>query len=187
MLLAMFLVYTRNSMPVTNLKYQKLYQLEHNKGHFPGFQAYNNKDVIKKIIEKTGAKTLLDYGCGKARAYTEEEIHKFWNIRPYLYDPYFEPYSRKPIGRFDGVICLDVLEHIPESDIEDVLNDIFSYAKKFVLLTIDIQPAKKILDNGENAHLTVKPMEWWKELLTRLHTQPFDLKVLFCKEEERNG
>ena len=35
----------------------------------------------------------------------------------HLYDPGVEEYSIYPKNKHDGVICTDVLEHIPEDDI----------------------------------------------------------------------
>jgi hypothetical protein len=66
-----------------------------------------------------------------------------------------------PNGKFDGVICTDVLEHIPEPEIDWNLWRLFAYANKFLLLTVCCRAAKKTLPSGENCHITVQPMEWW--------------------------
>ena len=65
----------------------------------------------------SGAKTLLDYGAGQGWQYTEECYHVLWNIMPTLYDPAVAAFHVKPSQRFDGVICTDVLEHIPEAEL----------------------------------------------------------------------
>lgn len=82
---------------------------------------------------------------------------------PHLYDPGVPEFSEKPHKTFDGVICCDVLEHIPEEDVQSVLYDIFRYANKFVMLQIFLGPSKKILPDGRNAHLTQQTPLWWKE------------------------
>lgn len=139
------------------------YQLLHAQKKFLGFQTPKYVDEIKQLIDLTNAKTLLDYGCGQGRQYTERRIHKEWgNILPRLYDPYYEPFSGVPGGQFDGVICTDVAEHIPEDDVDDFLKELNAYAKKFIFMSIDTKPAKKELPDGRNAHLTVREPEWWR-------------------------
>ena len=82
-------------------------------------------------------------------------------ILPTLYDPAVDEFSAKPRGKFDGVICTDVAEHVPEDEVDVFLSDVFSHARKFVFITICTRPAKKLLPDGRNCHLTVKPATWW--------------------------
>ena len=53
-----------------------------------------------------------------------------------LYDPGVEEFSTRPSTNFDGVISTDVLEHIPEEDIDWVLAERFSFAKKSLYMNI---------------------------------------------------
>tara|TARA_Y100000782_G_C9986464_1_gene182499 strand:- start:179 stop:532 length:354 start_codon:yes stop_codon:yes gene_type:complete len=84
---------------------------------------------------------------------------------PELYDPAITQFNKLPDGPFDGVISLDVLEHIPEKEIPQTLIDIFDRAKKFVFLGIDTSPAQAVLSNGENAHCTLKSLRWWVNMV----------------------
>lgn len=130
--------------------------------------------TIRDLVGKLRAKTLLDYGAGKGTLYkmrnlkapTGEvfaDLRHYWNLDAItLYDPGHAPYSAYPTGRFDAVICTDVLEHIPEEDIPWTFGELFGFAEKFVFVTIAGYPAKKIMPNGENAHCTLQPMDWWK-------------------------
>jgi len=45
------------------------------------------------------------------------------------------------------------------------LKDVFSYADKFIFISICTRPAKKKknLSDGRNCHLTVKPEDWWQK------------------------
>lgn len=63
---------------------------------------------------------------------------------------------------YDLVLCVDVMEHIQEDKVEEVLEDLFS-SGRFVFLTITCYPARQILSNGKNAHYTVKDPSWWDE------------------------
>lgn len=114
-------------------------------------------EEIDSLMEKLNATTLLDYGCGKAQGHPEH-----WKTYS-KYDPAYLPFSEKPKTKFDVVISTDVMEHIPECCVDHVLQEIFGYAEKMVFLAIAIKPASGRLPNGENKHLTVKPIEWWEK------------------------
>lgn len=117
---------------------------------------------ITKLVKAYNAKTLLDYGSGKGRQYTERYTHKEWGgIMPTCYDPGYGPFSKKPDGIFDGVICTDVAEHIPTNEVPGFLEDVLKYADKFAVLKIATRAARKFLPDGRNAHLTIQAPEWW--------------------------
>jgi hypothetical protein len=131
---------------------------------------------IRGLIARTGATTILDYGCGKGTQYlpttiTEHGVPRWSSIQEYwgvqsiaCYDPAYEPFSKLPQGSFDGVICTDVLEHCPEADLEWIVAELFGYARRFVFANVACYPARKTLPNGENAHCTILPVERWHAL-----------------------
>jgi hypothetical protein len=163
--------------------YQDMHQRGETVHRIPAAKTFDGRSLrkeaakIKRLIERTGARTILDYGSGKGRQYDlkptviEQEgewdsIIDYWGVDEVTcFDPAFPPYSALPTGTFDGVICTDVLEHCPEEDIDWILREIFSYAERFVYLAIACYPAAKQLPNGENAHCTIRPPEWWQDML----------------------
>lgn len=116
---------------------------------------------IKELIGRHDCKTVLDYGCGKASAHHKNKLGDVT-----LYDPYYEPYSKKPDGTYDMVICTDVMEHVPEDEVGKVLAELINYTDKVLFLAICTKPAKKTFSDGTNVHLTVRPKEWWESMLT---------------------
>jgi hypothetical protein len=120
---------------------------------------------IKQLCIKHKARTLLDYGCGKGMAYHQLGTHAWWGVKPTLYDPAVYMHSKKPGGQFDGVVCTDVLEHVPEDEVRVVFDDLFAYAVRFVFATICTRAANRKLPNGLNAHVTVQPEAWWSDLI----------------------
>jgi hypothetical protein len=62
------------------------------------------------------------------------------------------------------VICTDVLEHCPEEDLPWIVGELFGYARLFVFANVACYPAMKTLPNGENAHCTIRPVEFWREI-----------------------
>ena len=150
-------------------EYITMYQKMHAKGNpFPGNSITEHSPNIKALIEETKAATLLDYGCGKGQQYSKAKIHEQWGILPDLYDPGVPKYNNKPDKKWDGVICADVMEHVPESAVDEVLKDIITSASKFVFLNISTRLASAILPNGENAHCTVHNHEWWEDIITKI-------------------
>lgn len=134
------------------MKYLKQYREMHEAGKFNGKSLKKHLKVIQEYLDKLECKTVLDYGCGKAKYHPEG-----WN----KYDPGVKEFDVLPDGKFDAVICTDVLEHVPEEELDETLNTIFSKANKFVYLSISTKPARKTLPNGENAHCTIHDPTWW--------------------------
>lgn len=143
---------------------------------FPGQSLPPQAARIKRLIDATGSRRLLDYGSGKGQQYQARDItlpgvpgqwpsiQAYWSVDEIVcYDPAYPPYSELPRGAFDGVISTDVLEHCPEEDIPWILDEIFSYARKFVFANVACYPAKKRLPTGENAHCTIRPLKWWED------------------------
>lgn len=144
---------------------------------FSGISLLPAAPQIKRAVDATGARSLLDYGCGKATQYAaafvdpEQRRHpnvvSYWGVDSvHRYDPAYAPYAGLPQGKFDGVICTDVLEHCPEEDVPWIVDELFAYANMFVFANVACYPAHKVLPNGENAHCTIRPPEWWEQLLS---------------------
>ena len=72
-----------------------------------------------------------DFGFGCAGG--NRSPHLKWSDAPAgtnsfaitCYDPGYEPHSRLPQGKFDGVLCTDVLEHCPQDDLEWIVGELF--------------------------------------------------------------
>jgi len=143
------------------------------------------------MIDRTKSLRLLDYGSGKGKAYALKDIElpggetapslkEYWKLDSIrCYDPGFEPYSQLPDERFNGVVCIDVLEHITEPDLPWILEEIFGYADRFVFANIACYPAKKSLPNGQNAHCTVRSPEWWTGLIHGVAMRHTDISYRF--------
>lgn len=135
---------------------------------FRGASMKGHTEAVADIVNRYQLKTLLDYGSGKGEQYDKMHLHDRWGgIRPTCYDPGYPPIAEKPKGKFDGVICLDVAEHIPEVGIDDFLRDVVGYADKVALFCVFTELSRKFLPNGENCHLTVREPNWWIDRLAK--------------------
>lgn len=75
------------------------------------------------------------------------------------YDPAFPEYG--PPKRAPLVCCIDVLEHIEETYLEQVLLDLKDITQGIGFYSVHTGPATKILPDGRNAHIIQKPTSWW--------------------------
>ena len=129
---------------------------------------------IKDIIKKNNCHSLIDFGCGKAFLYNnsfkikDEEfsgLSDFWKIKNIcLYDPGVEEYSKFPQVKYDGLICTDVIEHIPEDDVINFIDGLFKLSNKFIFVVIATIPATKFFEDGSNIHLSLKNESVWKDI-----------------------
>lgn len=145
---------------------------------FDGRALYTELVRLGRYFKQFGVRTVLDYGCGKARYHNEGfeaqfesgsaqmTAREYWGVASVtLYDPGYAPYAKLPADTFDAVISTDVMEHLPEDDVPWVLAEIFSFARSFVFVNVASYPAVKTLPDGGNAHCTVRPAEWWRARL----------------------
>ena len=136
--------------------------------HPRGFGASGHRWVDKKdipdIIKKYKIRSLLDYGCGRGtlwKALNEKRHGIAARLRYTGYDPCLPGHDKLPEGKYDLITCTDVLEHIEPEFLDNVLGHIFSLASKIVFFNISLVEANKVLPDGRNAHLIIKPKEWW--------------------------
>ena len=116
---------------------------------------------ICNFLYANNVKRLLDYGCGKG-----ENLGWFLPIVVTNYDPAIPEWSRCPKAE-DYLLCTDVLEHVEPAYIENVIEHLVSKFNKKAFLSIPLKKSKKLLSDGRNAHLIIKPASWWIELLQR--------------------
>lgn len=151
----------------SNKMYQKLHALP--KNHFRGRTLTRYLPDLFYIVEGSNIQSVLDYGCGKAELWKQHGLRTLLGVKLFLYDPGVVEFQKKPGVPADLVICTDVMEHIPENCVDDVLKDIESFSKKAIFFSISTRKASKFLPNGQNAHVTVKPKEWWMEKINKLN------------------
>jgi len=159
------------------MDYEKVYgEMHENVKYFPGVSVCEYSDLIRGLVEKHSAQKLLDYGSGKGFQYLVHRVHEAWGTPlPTLYDPGVRQLSKKPPKEtlFDGIICSDVLEHVEASDLPGVFQDLTDYMDEgrkygaFAFLVICCRPSRKKLPDGRDVHVTIRPEEWWDELIRR--------------------
>jgi hypothetical protein len=165
-----------------------LYRRTHagNPKRFLGYTTKMYVEPIGRLISETGATSLLDYGSGKGCQYLNgRRMHERWGgLLPWCYDPGVIGLNEKPQRKFDGVICCDVMEHIPEHLVPEVLADIFGFAEKFVMLGISTVWSHKSLADGRGAHATIQPPQWWLAEIEKCATRHVRWEAWFTNQEK---
>lgn len=113
--------------------------------------------IVAAVIKSRGIKEVLDYGAGKQRLKEAlGDIGHDWTYRA------FEPAFADPEpSHAEMVVCIDVLEHIEPEHLNAVLDELARLTKRVGLFTVHCGPARRVLSDGRNAHLTQKPPQWW--------------------------
>jgi len=154
-------------------KYEKVWADDRYRRHSPGEGLVQ---IAFEELEMALGGSLIDYGCGTGRAL----IHfRDWGLEVTGVDiaancmEAWLPFVRAclwelPPVSSDWAYCTDVMEHIPENRVDDVLHGIRSRTAKGAFFQIAMRPdASGPLIIGEQLHLTIKPIEWWKRRLEK--------------------
>ena len=120
--------------------------------------------------------TILDFGCG--RGTFKPEILK---LRPDAivteYDPGVPGKDTLKWDTVDFITCTDVMEHVEEKFVDNTLLTLDALCKRGMFFNIDLQLASTLLPDGTNAHITIKPPEWWQAKLDQ-HFREMKWEVL---------
>jgi ubiquinone/menaquinone biosynthesis C-methylase UbiE len=131
---------------------------------------------LMKIIKEYSPKRVLDVGCGigflvhelrnndidaYGTDFSESLLYDYWKDSPYFYlaDAKYLPFEDKS---FDLVITTDFFEHIPEGDIDEVVEELNRVGKKVISR---IAWEASIRGDQNLYHVTNKSREWWEEKL----------------------
>lgn len=121
-------------------------------------------DYVQLVLTCMRYCDVLDYGCGKGVLVNQLIERKIASCTKY--DPAIPGVDRLPARTFDVVINTDVLEHVPEGELDSVLERLTSLSPNGIIIP-HLGKAREILPNGENAHCTIKTPEEWGEILAQ--------------------
>jgi hypothetical protein len=125
----------RPSAKYTELLDQYITMHSSAKGMFDGKSLTKFIYIIDGFLKSNKCKSLLDYGAGKGTLYTEnykkltnvidKPLTEYWELDKIdRYEPALAEYNVLSSDEYDAVICTDVLEHVPETDLGWVVDEI---------------------------------------------------------------
>lgn len=136
----------------TLMQYQEMH------AHAYGTSAHLYFEPIANEVLRLNPASILDFGCGRG-----DLVAHFWKDgarRVAKYDPAIPQFKEMPEGHFDMVLCTDVMEHIPMTDVDKVLSEVKRKGRN-ALFTISMKPARAKLPDGRNAHVTLLNADEW--------------------------
>ena len=121
-----------------------------------------------QVHKKLGRCSVLDYGAGPGALFSSmrkcfPDIH---GMKLYEYDPCVEGKSQDPKPA-DLVFCGDVLEHVEPECVDAVIKHLSDLTGTLLIAVISLKEAKKKLPDGRNAHICIRPKDWWLSKLRR--------------------
>lgn len=140
-----------------------------------------------KYISQCGHGKMLDIGCGNgvvAMALRDKDFDCYGlditsaglipGMRNYFYEA---PIWHMPFkdNEFDFTFSTDVLEHIPPQMVDHAIREIYRITKRKTFHNIATFEDNRL---GFRFHLTVQPIEWWREKFARLNTKKLGLDIV---------
>lgn len=160
-----------------------LYQEYHASERFEnlGADTFHGDKAVAAYPEATSA---LDFGCGNGHAVRKMRAEgREWFGLEYsqaAYDKFLrEPYffvgeaAQFEDRQFDLLYSTEVLEHVPESEVNETIAQLCRVTARYMFLTISLRPSA---DNNRY-HCTLRPRAWWEERFCR-HGWVVDRKVV---------
>jgi 2-polyprenyl-3-methyl-5-hydroxy-6-metoxy-1,4-benzoquinol methylase len=141
--------------------YLKIERSERNKKKFK---------AVLNILRESNAVRVLNLGCGNG--YMDKDLSDLgYDVTSTDFSDYAGKLAPKFIKHdireklpfsdkeFDAVICLDVLEHLQESELYPVISEICRVSD-LRIIEVGFRHEKV-----SNTHQTIHPKEWWTEKL----------------------
>lgn len=134
--------------------------------------------IAQRIVELFKPKSVLDYGCAKGfvvKHLRERGIDaRGVDLSEYAIskaDPSVKPFvstdldlTRFKDDEFDLVVSFDVLEHISEADLPDLIAEFARIARRqYHAITCGPQSP----NDRDVTHRTLKPFGWWRDLFDK--------------------
>lgn len=140
-----------------------------------GNTSLKNLRLLRPEILLLKPRSIIDYGCGQSILI--DRLSLGYPLDLYRYDPAIPAFAEKPVAAADLLINIDVLEHVEEADLDDVLAEMRSMCRD-ALIIVDTAPAKGFLPDGRNLHVTLKPHDWWRERIGQHFGELYPVRTL---------
>lgn len=134
------------------------YRELHDTRHYGDSATEEYLGPVAEIVKARPVTSILDFACGRS-----DIAAHFWRDgerRIAKYDPAIGKFKVMPDGRFDLVLCCDLMEHIPMLWVDQVLFEVKLKGDR-VFFGISTKPARAKLPDGRNAHVTLLTKKEW--------------------------
>ena len=87
--------------------------------------------------------------------------HAFDDVRPYLREGSLDAIPYSPADGFDTMVAIDVFEHVPETILNSVCEELDRMQFETLVLLINLNDASFL------GHITMRPLTWWRETFSK--------------------
>lgn len=142
-----------------------------------GIYSPENTSIFWECMrDQTRFVKALDIGCGTGKGIKESrdlgldvwgcdiaDNTGIWDEYGILDYCQVAPASKLPYedDSFDFIVCSEVMEHVPESQVDDCLREAHRVGSERFIYTICLQEETSPVGGLVNSHITIKPREWW--------------------------
>lgn len=146
------------------------YKREQERLHRRGYGEKGDRWVstVFDLALQHGHSSVLDYGAG---AGSLGRALRRLGMACADYDPCVASMAAAP-QHARLVVCTDVLEHIEPECIRAVLAHLAELCDGHLFTVISRVDAGKTLSDGRNAHILLRPWEWWEAEMKRARFYP---------------
>jgi mitochondrial fission protein ELM1 len=113
------------------------------------------QDVLD-LAAKADAVSILEYSLGAEDAGPGGSAIA-------RYDPAISVISEPPSSHFDGVMCVEGMDIVPDEDVPWVVDQMFEHARRFVYVTVSDSAVTKRLPDGSQVTSRPRDRSWWFE------------------------
>src|SRR4051794_14502543 len=118
-------------MPVTSADLIAQYRQLHASSGY-GATSIKNLRFLRPEIQLLHPTSILDYGCGKSPLLDRLELG--YPVELLRYDPAIPAIATPPDKPVDLLLNIDVLEHVPEADLDAVVGHMATLGRNAIII-----------------------------------------------------
>jgi len=125
-----------------------------------GLREARAPEALRDLAAQANAKTILEYGFGLTRNGLDLEDAEIAVTR---LDRAVPSNAAHPAMGFDGVVCVEGLDFVPDEDVPWVVDEMFRFADRFVYAAVRDCALTKTLADGGRLESRPRAQSWWQE------------------------
>jgi mitochondrial fission protein ELM1 len=142
---------------------------------------------LLKIAGTSEEQRVIEYCLGDPDGVVESNPNVLYGLPQLLVErrALTRHHTESEAEDFDGTICLQGLEHLPEADIGWVLERMFSHARHFVYVSVEDSPAPMRRRDETSIGSRSRGSSWWLPFFMKAGARHPELQWMFVLTDRR--